>query len=106
LRRDAGHDRWADAVHDELGVPLDQRHQRGEPADDLLLRWRLDQVQHGLHRGRILHGVGQRVHPAAEPLGERLGVELRGVHEPLHLVDEVAAQPRHGRELGAVGHLV
>ena len=32
-----GTDRRADAVHDEVGVPLEQRHQRGEPVEDLPL---------------------------------------------------------------------
>ena len=102
-----GHHVRTDAVHDELGVPLHQRHQRGEPA-----RRSPAAPASAPCRARTCATPGSRTDSAsaltrgAQPVGELLAADLGGVHERLHLAEEVAAHPRHGGELRAVGHLV
>ena len=102
--------RGADPVHHEVGVPLEQRHHRGEPVEDLALR-------RGLHastsepplaaRGSKPRGPRRRPpQPRLSRSRQRRRVEVGRVDERAQLAHQVVAQPRHRGELHPVGLLV
>ena len=88
-----------DEVHDEVAVTLEQRHDAGDPVDDLALRRGAHQLgdaaaltlDDALDAGREVLPHARRV----DALGERL-----------HLGLDVVAHPRDGGELHAVRLLV
>ena len=104
--RDARHDLGPDAVHDDVGVALEQRHHGGDLVDDRPLRRGLHEVD-----DRQLLALADRPRrcggpPRARPAPSDAVVEVGGRDEPADEAEQVVAQPRHGRELHAVGLLV
>ena len=89
--RDARDDLRPDAVHHELGVAFQQRHQRGEPLDDLLLRRGLHDVEHRRAGLRVPDRRRRSPRPRAAA-GRRAGLAalIGGVGERLDLAEEVA----------------
>ena len=87
-----------DAVHDHVGVALEQGHHAGDPVEDLALLGRAEDLD--------------QVAAAADRLGDPLeavveqAVRLDGVGDGLHLGEEVVAHPRDRGELHPVGLLV
>ena len=93
--------RRPDAVHDVVGVALEQRHHPGDPVEDLLLLRRAQQVEQAAAALAVLDRLGD----ALEPLVEE-ALRLDGVGQGVELGEEVVAHPRHGGELDPVGLLV
>ena len=99
---DRGHHRRADRVHDVVAVPLDQRHHRGQPLQDLALARALDGLDQAAPPDRPADGVRR----GPQPPQDRGRVQVRGQQELGHLLLHVGPEPGHGGELGPVGLLV
>ena len=114
LRPDVAHrrdHRRADAVHDEVGVALEQRHHRGDAVEDLALRGGL----HGLDERAAVRRVGvdalphravRRRRRGPQPRGQAAGSTSVASRNARISLEQVVAQPRHGAELHPVGLLV
>ena len=103
--RRPGHRRRAGPVHGHVAVALEQAHERLDALERLELLGGGHQAEHA--------GVVERAAPGPDLLGgpaHGVGQPPRvGGHRLEPLVDqrhEVVAQPGHGGELAAVGHLV
>ena len=87
----------ADAVHDVLGVPLDQAHHRGDPVEDGALRGVLDEGHEPLGLAvPAADGVAEAAQHVLQPLAQHVGVEVGGLDELRDLGLEVplATAPR------------
>ena len=105
--------RRADAVHDEVGVALEQRHQRGDAVEDLALRrglHGLDERAAAVRRVRVEavadRAVRRRGRRPCSRSASAAGVDVGRLDEGPDLVHHVPAQPRHRTELHPVGLLV
>ena len=101
---DARHDGGADFVHDDIGVSLEQRHDRGDLGNLGALRRRGEDVGQAI--ASAPEGVRRVLGDLQDLLAELLGVRGEVQRELAGRVDHVLAQPRHGGELNAVRFLV
>src|SRR5262249_60981088 len=86
-------------------VTFEQRHHPGEPAEDLLLPRRLDDIYQG-GIAFTADRVDEDVESLAEAAQHRTGVHLGLVEEAANLRRDVVTQPRHGSALRSGGFLV
>src|SRR4051812_34366537 len=101
-RRD---DLWPDAVHHDVGVALEQRHDAGEPVHDLALLRGGEDVQEA-DVVVAAHDVADAADPLPDHRRDLPGVEVDAGDQAVDLAADVVAHPRHGGELHAVGLLV
>ncbi len=95
----------SDAVHHDVGVTLEQRHDGRDPVHDLALRRGLHEVDDG-QLAVAASGLGDPFDRFPQHPGEGGAVDVGGGHDLADLGVQVAAQPRHGGELDPVGLLV
>ncbi len=94
-----------DLVHHHVGVALEQRHHGREVPDGLPLLRRLHELEQP-HPVAASQHVGQAARGGGQPLGQLPGLAEQVDGEAAAALQEVAAQPRVGGELHAVGLLV
>ena len=101
----AGHLARPGPVHGHVAVPLEQAHHPRDLREGEPLLGRGQHAHDAGLAGRVAPGPHLGGHPL-DHLGEVGRVAREGAEQLGDETDEVVAQPGHGRELHAVGHLV
>ena len=87
-------------------MALDQRHERGDPVEDRALLGRRDDRHQPGAVALAADDLDQLADRAGQPPRIAAGSVSIASVSAVDLVEHVLAQPRHGGELHAVGHLV